>query len=373
VALTGVASLISFLWYALNKGNQGLYPCISALLAVAVASPILLRKDFQFVGIPGVFEIFLALGSLAAAILWGLKPGEKWYWVAALMPAIPSIRISLVSLRAYQRPKSLKIAVGLCLAALFGINIWIGYQHSEWLGSTSVALVKEWFPETTAPRDPSQKEAPKDGAPKAPPPPTPVKVDPAAPVATVAGRALTKDMVDYQRYIDALIDPSMDRNDAVAALLQAYATRAVLEKLGKFDESMLKDEKQWLMNRTKDSRLVHQIRQHRSEALFLDVYVGANGLYKRKLQDEFALRARKELDLRAEEVLKEVQQADGVERPGPKIEGVKKEECRYSFGKSEFIGKFDTEEAEQVKASPKDALAKKLAGLKRWPKSSGAT
>ena len=55
--------------------------------------------------------------------------------------------------------------------------------------------------------------------------------------------------------------------------------------------------------------------------------------------------------------------SDGVVRPGPKVDGTRKEECRYSFGKREFIGKFDTEEAEQAKPNPKDALAAKLAAL----------
>lgn len=373
VAVTGAGALISFLWYVLDRGNPALLVCIASLLATGIAAPILLRKDFQFVGIPGPFEILFALGALAAAILGGLKgydAGAKgnpyWFWLAVVVQSIPCIRISLVSLKAFQRPPPLKVAVGIGLAALFGLNLYLGVKHSEWLGKTSVALVKEWFPEATAPVARNSEGKPEDAKPKNPaPPPLPPVVDPSGPVAIIDGRPLTKEMVEYQRFIDGLIDEKMGRNDAIAALLQAFTTRSVLEKKFKaFDPSMLKDEHEWLKNRTADTKLVDKIRNHRGEQLFLDVYVGANGLYKRKLQEVFGKNEQDELRRRAAEVLKEVQEADGVERPGPKIEGVRKEECCYSFAKSEFIGKFDTEAAEQIKANPKDPLAPKLAKLK---------
>jgi hypothetical protein len=126
---------------------------------------------------------------------------------------------------------------------------------------------------------------------------------------------------------------------------------------------MLKDERQWVLNRTRDTNLVQKIRAAAKEELFLDVYVGANGLYKRKLQEIFANRKQEELRRRAAEVLKEVQRADGVERPGPKLEAVRKEECRYSLRQREFIGKFEAEADPATKPNPKDDLAPKLATL----------
>ena len=367
VALSGGAALISFLWYVLDYGKPEMVmvACVASLLSIAIATPIILRKDFQFVGIPGPFELLFALGALVTAIYAGMKRNEHWFWLAVVMQSIPSIRISLVSLKAYQRPKPLKIAVGLALAALFGLNILLGVRHSDWLGRTSVALVKEWFPEATAPVARAPDGKPADKPKVAPPPPPPVVVDPSAPVAIIAGRVLTKEIVEYQCFIDSLIDAKSDRNDAVAALLQAYTSRAILEKKFKaFDPSMLKDERQWVMNRTKDTKLVHRIRTHKTDDMFLDVYVGANGLYKRKLQEVFAGFKKEELKKRAAEVLKEVQTADGVERPGPKVDGVTKEESRYSFKKGEFVPKFDLEADDQVRANPRDLLAPKLAALK---------
>lgn len=364
VAVCAGAALVSFIWYGLGHGEATLVTAITCLLAIGIASPILLRKDFQFVGIPGPVELIFALGALVVAIYGGLKRNEYWLWLAVVVQTIPSIRISLVSLKAYERPKSLKISVGIALAALFGVNIVLGVRHSDWLGKTSVALVKEWFPEATAPVDraPVVKTppGPKPPAPPAPPP----AVDPAGPVAVIAGRPLTKEIVEYQRFIDSLIDDTIDRDNAIAALLQAYTSRAILEKkLNAFDPEMLRDERQWVMNRTADSKLVHRIRKHKSEDLFLDVYVGANGLYKRKLQEIFSSRKQDELKKRAAEVLKDIQAADGVERPGPKLEGVVKEECRYSFRKREFIPKFEVEADELAKPSSMDKLAPELAKL----------
>jgi hypothetical protein len=360
VTVTFGSALICVLWNAFDRaGDTAIFTLVASLLSIGVAIPVLVRKDFQFVGIPGPVEIFFAACALGAAVLGGLK-SDYWFWAAAFIHLIPSVRVSLVSLKAYQRPKNLKIAVGIGLAALFGLNVFLGYRHSEWLGRTSTALVKEWFPEATAPKDRTETAS----KPKPPPPATPVNVDPAGPIAVVAGRPLTKDMVEYQRYIDGLVDSKSDRNDAIAALLQAYTSRAILEKkFNAFQPEMLKDERQWLLNRTRDSQLVQKIRSAEKEELFLDVYVGANGFYKRKLQEIFASRKQEELKKRAAEVLKEVQKADGVERPGPKLEAVKKEECRYSFKQREFIGKFDTDQVEQLKPDPKDELAAKLARL----------
>src|SRR5688572_25947697 len=124
-AVSGVTALISVLWYVLDRGNPALLTCVASVLSSAIASPILLRKDFQFVGIPGPVEIFFALAGLAAAIYGGLKRNEYWFWAAVIVQTLPSIRISLVSLKAYQRPKSLKMSVGACLAALFGLNIFL--------------------------------------------------------------------------------------------------------------------------------------------------------------------------------------------------------------------------------------------------------
>jgi hypothetical protein len=364
VAVTGGAALVSFLWYVLDR-PPAMAPAAASLLAMGIAAPIVLRKDFQFVGIPGVFELFFGLATLCVTVYAGLKRSEHLFWLAVVVQTIPSIRISLVSLKAYQRPKSLKITVGLVLAALFGLNVYLGVKHSHWLGETSVTLVKEWFPEATAPtvRTPEGQPTVKPKVPVPPPPPPPV-IDPAGPIAVIAGRELTKEMVEYQRFIDSLIDEKTDRNDAIAALLQAYTSRAILEKKFKaFDPEMLKDERQWLMNRTKDTKLVHRIRTHKSDELFLDVYVGANGLYKRKLQEIFGRYKDEELKKRCAEVLRDVQAADGVERPGPKLDGVTKEECRYSFRKGEFIPKFDIEAEEQPKPRAGDTLAPKLAKM----------
>jgi hypothetical protein len=363
-SVSGAAALISFLWYVLDRGNPAMLACVASLLAICVGIPILLRKDFQFVGIPGPFEIFFALGALALAIYAGLKRSEHWFWLAVVVQTLPTFRISLVSLKAFQRPMSLKVSVGLCLAALLGVNVYLGIRHSQWLGENSVALVKEWFPDATAVKDrptpPPAPPAPK--APPAPPPSTMIKEVP--PVAIIAGRPLTAEMVEYQRYIDSLIDEKMDRHDSIAALLQAYTSRAILERKFKaFDPAMLRDEHQWVMNRVSDSNLVRKIRAYKTDELFLDVYVGANGLYKRKLGEIFEKRKHEEFKKRAVEVLKEVQAADGVERTGPKVDGVVKDECRYSFSKSEFIQKFGDSD-EQVKPSPKDALAPKLGALK---------
>ena len=368
VAFSGGAALVSGLWYGLDRGEPALLTCLASVLAIVITSPILLRKDFQFVGIPGAFEIFFALGALVTAILGGVKEsaGVKgnpyWFWCAVLVQTIPSIRISLVSLKAYQRPKSLKISVGIVLAALFAVNVLLGIRHSDWLGKNSVALVKEWFPEATSAAPPAPvKKDPKPVAPPAPPQPS---VDPEGPVAVVVGRPLTREMVEYQRFIDSLIDERIDRDNAIAALLQAFTARAILDqKFKSFDPEMLRDERQWVMNRTKDSKLIHRIRTHKTEQLFLDVYVGANGLYKRKLQEIFEKRKRDELKLRAAEVLREIQSADGVERPGPKVDAVEKDERRYSFRKGDFIPKYELESDEQVTPRPGDALAEKLAKL----------
>ena len=365
-ALCGGAALISILWSVLDRGEPAVLSCVASLLAIAIVSPILMRKDFQFVGIPGVFEIIFALGALAAAIYGGLKRSELWFWSAVIVQTLPTLRISLVSLKAYERPKSLKITVGVCLAGLLGLNVLLGIRHSQWVGENSVALVKEWFPEATASKDhmapPPPPPAPKSADPKPPPPPK--NVDQSQIVATIAGRPLTAEMVEYQRYIDSLIDEKLERNDAVAALLQAYASRVILEKkFNAFEPSMLKDEHQWVMNRVSDRRLIEKIRAHKTDELFLEVYVGANGLYKRKLGEIFDKRKQQELKNRAAEVLKEVQAADGVERPGPKVESVVKDECRYSPAKGEFVLKFsETDESE--KPNPKDTLGPKLAKVK---------
>jgi hypothetical protein len=195
----------------MGRGEPALLACVASAIAIGITAPVLLRKDFQFVGIPGPVEIFFALGTLATVIMGGVKEsgGVKgsphWFWLAVIIQTIPSIRISLVSLKAYQRPMSLKITVGIALAALFGVNIFLGIRHSHWLGETSVALVKEWFPEATSdkPRTPEIKNTPKKTEPPAPAPPV---VDPDGPVAMIAGRPLTLEMVEYQRYIDGLID-----------------------------------------------------------------------------------------------------------------------------------------------------------------------
>lgn len=358
-AVTGAAALISVLWFALERGQPALLMCIASVLAICIAGPVLLRKDFQFVGIPGVVEIFFALGALGITIYAGLKRSEYWFWGGILAQTLPTFRISLVSLKAYQRPMSLKASVGTCLAALIGLNIWLGIAHSTWLGDTSVALVKEWFPDTVAPKNAAPPPPP---APKGPVTPVTPGKDP--PVAIIAGRPLTLEMVEYQRYIDSLIDEKMERNDAIAALLQAYTSRAILEKKFKsFEPSMLRDEHQWVMNRVADTRIVQKIRAHKTDELFLDVYVGANGLYKRKLGEIFEKRKNEEFKKRAVEVLKEVLAADGVERPGPKVESVVKDECRYSLVKREFVVKYAEDEV-PTKPDPKDTLAPKLAALK---------
>ncbi|HEU4339783.1 MAG TPA: hypothetical protein VFS19_06920 [Planctomycetota bacterium] len=358
-AVTGAAALISGLWFALDRGQPALLLCIASVLAICIAGPVLLRKDFQFVGIPGVVEIFFALGALGLAIYAGLKRSEHWFWAGILAQTLPTFRISLVSLKAYQRPMSLKVSVGACLAGLIGLNIYLGIAHSAWVGDTSVALVKEWFPDAVAPKPATPPPPP---APKGPA--VPAVVDKNPPVAIIAGRPLTLEIVEYQRYIDSLIDEKMDRNDAIAALLQAYTSRAILEKKFKtFDPAMLKDEQQWVMNRVSDSKIIRKIRAHKTDELFLDVYVGANGLYKRKLGEIFEKRKNEEFKKRAVEVLKEVAAADGVERPGPKVDAVAKDECRYSLVKREFVVKYADDEV-PTQPDPKDTLAPKLAALK---------
>ena len=368
VSVSAVAGLISIMWYAMGKGDAALITSVASLLAAGIAAPVLLRKDFQFVGIPGPVEIFFAAGALATAILGGLKVDpavrERWFWLTAVVLMIPSIRVSLVSLKAYQRPKSLKITVGIALAALFGLNVWLGIRHSAWLGDTSFALVKQWFPEATSPTKSEPKPPPEIAKPKPPPPPPPVKV-PDGVIAVVAGRELTREMVKYQHFIDSLVDNRIGGQDAVAALLQAYTARAVLERKFKaFEPSMLADEHEWLKNRTRDRKTVEKIRAQGTDAMFLDVYVGANGLYMRRLHAIFAKVKKEELGRRSKEVLKEVQGADGEERIGPmNVDGVKREECRYSFKKRDFVGKFE-EQDEPVKGAPKDPVAEKLATLK---------
>ena len=362
VAITCGAALVSFIWYLLDRPPALLVVAASAL-AAGIAIPVLARKDFQFVGIPGWIEHLFALGALGMAVNAGLKRSEHWMWGAILILIIPSVRISLVTLKAYQRPLKLKVTIGICLAALFGLNIFLGIRHSHWLGETSVALVKTWFPDATAP---VQRTPPPGGPPAGPkPPPPPPPLDPAAPFAVVAGRSLTREMVEYQLFIDSVVTGRSDRNDAIAALLQAYMARAILDrKFKSFDPAMLKDENEWLLNRTRDQKLVLRIRSHKTDDLFLDVYVGANGLYRRKLKEIFDRFKEQELKDRSAEVLAEVRRADGVERPGPKLDGILKAECRYSFRKRDFIGKFDIEASAQEKPDPKDSLAPKLAALK---------
>jgi hypothetical protein len=370
VAVSAVTGFISIMWYAMGKGDAALLTSIASLLAAGIAAPVLLRKDFQFVGIPGPVEILFAAGALATAIFGGLKPDpavrERWFWLAAIVHMIPSIRVSLVSLKAYQRPKPLKVAVGIALAALFGLNVFLGIRHSSWLGDTSFALVRQWFPEATSATKTVPKPPPDIAKPKPPPPaPTPPVSLSGAPIAVVAGRELTRAMVDYQQYIDVQVDDRISGQDAVAALLQAYTARAILEqKFKAFEPSMLKDEHEWLKNRTRDRKTVDKIRAQDTDEMFLDVYVGANGLYMRRLQTIFAKVKKEELARRSREVLKEVQGADGEERIGPmNVDGVKREECRYSFKKRDFVGKFE-EQDEPVKGAPKDPVAEKLATLK---------
>lgn len=186
-------------------------------------------------------------------------------------------------------------------------------------------------------------------------------------MAIVAGRPLTRAMLEYQLFIDSLAPgaTTSDRGSAVAALLRAYTMRALLEKKFKaFDPAALKDERQWLMNQVKDKAVLHRIRTHVSDEMFLDVYVGGNGLYDRMLRDVFIRKKAEELRARVEAVVREVKATDGVERPGPKIEGVEKSVCRYSFRRREFVPQFEAEEEEGVKPDPRDDMAKKLATLK---------
>src|SRR6185503_16032468 len=103
---------------------------------------------------------------------------ERLLWGSLLLMSIPAIRISLVTLKAYQRPLNLKIAVGVLRAALFGLNILLGVRFSGWAGETSVALVKGWFPDATASGPPPAPGPapvvhPPGTPPPAPPPPLP--------------------------------------------------------------------------------------------------------------------------------------------------------------------------------------------------------
>jgi len=376
VSIMAAGALISFLWYMLGRGTPAAINGAACLLAAGVAMPILVRKDFQFVGIPGLVELGFAVASLILGAIGGSKCNdspmhERLLWGSLLLMSIPAIRISLVTLKAYQRPLNLKIAVGVLLAAIFGLNIFLGVRFSGWAAETSVTLVKGWFPDATASGPPpAPGPAPvahPPGTPPQPLPPAPPPVSPGAPVAIVAGRPLTKAMLEYQLFIDSLAPgaTTSDRGSAVAALLRAYTMRALLEKKFKaFDAAALKDERQWLMNQVKDKAVLHRIKTHVSEEMFLDVYVGGNGLYDRMLRDVFGKKKAEELRLRVEAVVKEVKAADGVERPGPKIEGVEKSVCRYSLRRKEFVPVFEAEEEEGVKADPRDDVARKLAVLK---------
>jgi hypothetical protein len=379
VSIMAAGAIISFLWYMLGRGAPAALNGAACILALGVAMPILVRKDFQFVGVPGPVDLGFAVASLVMGAVGGSKCNDsemhqRLLWGALLLMSVPAIRISLVTLKAYQRPLGLKLAVGVLLAALFGLNIFLGVRFSHWAGETSVTLVKGWFPDATASGPPAAPgPAPTShhppGSPQQPPPPPPPPppVNPGAPVAIVAGRPLTKAMLEYQLFIDSLAPGATksDRGSAVAALLRAYTMRALLEKKFKaFEPAALKDERQWLMNQVKDKAVLHRIRTHVSDEMFLDVYVGGNGLYDRMLREVFAKRKAEELRGRVEAVVKEVKSADGVERPGPKIEGVEKSVCRYSLKRREFVPQFEAEEEEGVKADPRDEVAKKLAALK---------
>ncbi|HTF58137.1 MAG TPA: hypothetical protein VK661_12970 [Planctomycetota bacterium] len=376
VSIMAAGALISFLWYMLGRGTPAALNGAACILALGVAMPILVRKDFQFVGIPGPVDLGFALASLVMGAIGGSQARDslmhqRLLWAALLLLSVPAIRISLVTLKAYQRPLNLKIAVGVLLAALFGLNIFLGVHFSSWAAETSVTLVKGWFPDATA-SGPPPAPGPvpvshPPGTPPPPPPPPPPPVNPGAPVAIVAGRPLTRAMLEYQLFIDSLAPgaTTSDRGSAVAALLRAYTMRALLEKKFKaFDPAALKDERQWLMNQVKDKAVLHRIRTHVSDEMFLDVYVGGNGLYDRMLRDVFIRKKAEELRARVEAVVREVKATDGVERPGPKIEGVEKSVCRYSFRRREFVPQFEAEEEEGVKPDPRDDMAKKLATLK---------
>ena len=115
-------------------------------------------------------EIFFSLLALGGAIYAGLKRNEYGFWATVAVQTLPTFRVSLVSLKAYQRPLSLKLTVGAFLAGLIGLNAYLGVRHGGWLGETVTALVKEWFPDATAVKD------------RTPPPPPPKNVN-APPVA----------------------------------------------------------------------------------------------------------------------------------------------------------------------------------------------
>jgi hypothetical protein len=369
VSISGAAALIGGLWFMLGRGWPAGSAAAACALGAAVAAPILARKDFQFVGIPGSVDLLFSLGALVLTALGGARhtadanAAALLLWAAVLLETVPAIRISLVTLRAFQRPVRLKLSVGALLAAIFGINIVLGVQNSTWVAETSVDLVKKWFPEATA-APPPPPPVPGSGG---PPPPPPGVTDPTGPVAIVAGRPITSEMVEYQRFIDKVVAPEMasSRQAAVAALLQAYTARAVLERKFKaFDASILKDESQWLMVRKTDAAQLHRIRTHKPDLMFLDVYVGANGLYVGLLRRIFDERMARDLRDRAQQVLKEIRAIDGEERPGPKLEGTKKSMTKYSGKKREFINSFELEAEEDKKPDPKDPLAARLALLK---------
>src|SRR5258705_13325271 len=113
VSVMAAGALISFLWYMLGRGTPAALNGAACILALGVAMPILVRKDFQFVGIPGPIDLGFALASLVMGAIGGAKGNDS------LMPPpppsggvlvvfVPPLPLSLVTRQAYPPPLHLK-------------------------------------------------------------------------------------------------------------------------------------------------------------------------------------------------------------------------------------------------------------------------
>src|SRR5258705_13196149 len=117
VSVMAAGALISFLWYMLGRGTPAALNGAACILALGVAMPILVRKDFQFVGIPGPVDLGFALASLILGAIGGAEGNETEMhqrppWGAPPLLSPPALPISPVTLQAHPPPPPPKVAGG---------------------------------------------------------------------------------------------------------------------------------------------------------------------------------------------------------------------------------------------------------------------
>ncbi len=352
--LSGGAFVVAILLFLLGSGLPAAGLAVLNAIVIGELIPLFIRREPWPNRIPAPPDVALSVVSTLCFIAGALLKFVPLFWGSALILSVAAFRIAWFPFRSKEAPPGIKAAMAMALATVVALNLGFTAISGLWALQWNEQLA--WLGVKTGVPTPEPTPTP------APPP----EVD-LTPVAKVGAKPITRAMLDYQMYIDRAAVPGEEPDPviALASLLHSYTALRVLEKKYPQPDLVLDlaKEANWIHAKVKDAKVLAEVRKRGGDAMFYDVFVGANGLYVRRLREVFEKAAKEELRAAAADAVSRAQAADGKPQSLEELTGIGAVPMWYSSRRRDFFSLFESDDEPKETPDPRDPLLPELQKL----------